>query len=35
MVNPFDGSGLDHGLPLMDREERHRTIREISILEQK
>lgn len=33
LVNPFEGSGLMHGLPLVDREERHRTIREISIME--
>lgn len=33
MVNPFRGSGLNHELPLTDSEERHRTIREISVME--
>ncbi len=33
LLNPFEGSGLRHGLPLLDREERHRTIREISVME--
>ena len=32
IVNPFKGSGLDHGLPLTDHEEYHKTIREITIL---
>jgi tRNA G10 N-methylase Trm11 len=33
LANPLEGSGLKHGLPLLDREERHRTIREISVME--
>lgn len=32
LVNPFEGSGLRRGLPLVDSEERHRTIREISVM---
>jgi tRNA G10 N-methylase Trm11 len=33
LINPFEGSGLKHDLPLLDREERHKTIREISVIE--
>ena len=33
LINPFEGSGLDYTLPLTDHEERHRTIREISVME--
>ncbi len=33
MIDPFEGSGLSHGLPLTDSEERHRIIREISVME--
>jgi tRNA G10 N-methylase Trm11 len=33
LVNPFDGSGLKHDLPLTDSEVYHKTIREISIME--
>ena len=35
LVDPFKGSGLGHSLPLTDSEERHRTIREITVLEAK
>ena len=33
LMNPFKGSGLKYSLPLTDSEERHRTIREISVME--
>ncbi len=33
LVNPFKGTGLEHGLPLTDSEQYHRTIREISIMQ--
>jgi tRNA G10 N-methylase Trm11 len=32
LINPFEDTGLKHDLPLIDREERHRTIREISVM---
>jgi tRNA G10 N-methylase Trm11 len=32
LINPLEGTGLRHDLPLIDREERHRTIREISVM---
>ena len=33
LINPLGGSGIDYDLPFIDREERHRTIREITVME--